>query len=358
MSARRCLAFLLPLAIALAANAMAAAQQPLAPQDQPANTTTKQIQSADPEQEEELTIEEIRSLLNAIDPYLPKVDVATEIDIFGSTGMDALAHNWAHGFRKYHQSAEVKIAASGSESVFEYFEKHPSSIGMLSRPIDEADIQRLKELGMKRPVALLVARGALGVFVNEANPLEAISYSQLSALFCAENPNDTTNWKTAGLEGDWANQPVHVIGRDEESGTRRFVDKYLFHQLKLRNQTKVVAKNGDIARAVGEDPLAIGIADFKFHPQGTRRLKLRTETGLVSGNDHEVLLGHYPMTRPMCLVLDAGDESKQGKANIEFVRFVLAREGQTGSILVGLYPYDPPTLRAQLAKLGPTSSQE
>jgi hypothetical protein len=37
-------------------------------------------------------VEEIRAALNEIDPYLPGVEIAAEVDLFGSTSMDTMAH--------------------------------------------------------------------------------------------------------------------------------------------------------------------------------------------------------------------------------------------------------------------------
>ena len=76
--------------------------------------TEPQIQA-----QKKLSAEEIRSLLDSIDPYLPTEEAATEIDIFGSTSMDVLAHSWASGFKKFHEGSKFVISAEGSETVID-----------------------------------------------------------------------------------------------------------------------------------------------------------------------------------------------------------------------------------------------
>ncbi len=208
-------------------------------------------------------VDEIRCLLDSIDPYLPEGEVSGEIDMFGSTSMDVLAHSWTRGFKKFHPGTEVVISAEGSETVIDRLAKNPSSIGMLSRPVTEEDLTRLKEVGLKNPVAVQVAREALGVFVHQSNPLDAISYPQLVTLFCSEDPNEEVTWKAVGVTGELADKPVHVIGRNENSGTRKFISKYLFHQDQLRSYKQTMETNAEVVKALSEDPQAIVIADFK-----------------------------------------------------------------------------------------------
>lgn len=298
----------------------------------------------------ELSVEEIRALLRAINPYLPQQKITTEVDLFGSTSMDAMAHNWATAFKRFHPEATVTISAKGTESVFEELGKKPGSIGMMSRPVSPEDLDRLKSLGLKNPVAVQVARDALGVYVNESNPLTVISYPQLVQLFCQADNNDPVTWGRVGVTGPLADQPVHVVGRPKSSGTRTFIDKYLFHKHQLRAMEQELSSNAEAIEAVSQNPQAITIGELKISKQGVRRLKLRDNDEILDADDHQVLLGRYPITRPMTLVFDLGNAETAG-VNCEFIRFTLSREGQTKAILAGLFPYDPPTLRAQMAKL-------
>ena len=252
----------------ISSSATGMAQEAKTAAQQPVSSQTPKTQ---------LSVEEINSLLDSIDPYLPEQEVSGEIDIFGSTSMDVLAHRWSTGFKGFHPNVKVVISAEGSESVFDRLARNPSSIGMLSRPVTKEDLANLKTKGLKKPVAIQVAREALGVFVHQSNPLEVITYPQLVTLFCAENPGEEVNWSAAGVTGELAEKPVHVVGRGQDSGTRKFIETYLFHRHNVRSFKNELPSNGEVLRKVEQDAQAIAISEYKFSSDSLRRLKLRRE---------------------------------------------------------------------------------
>ena len=302
--------------------------------------------------DKKLSTEEISALLDAIDLYLPEAKAATgEIDIFGSTSMDGLAHSWGRGFKKFHKESTFIISAEGSETVVDRLSKNPSSIGMLSRPISTDDLTKLKAAGLKQPVAIQVAREPLGVFVHASNPLEVITYPQLVSLFCAKDSGAEVNWDAVGVAGELSQKPIHIVGRDKKSGTRKFVETYLFHLHAVRKSESEMSSNAEVVRAVGKDPQAIAISDYKYSNKSVRRLKLRNNGTVIEGDEHEILLGHYPITRPLTLIFDLDAQSKRSAANREFAKYALSQSGQVNAILAGFYPFDPPTLRGEMSKL-------
>ncbi len=308
--------------------------------------------------EEELSIDEIHSLLESIPPYLPKAAVTSEIDIFGSTTMDSLAHGWAQGFRKFHEKAEVVISAEGSETVFDRLLKKPSSIGMLARPVTKADLDRLKSKGLKKPVAIQVARDALGVFVHQDNPLDIVDRQQLATLFTSADATKSVKWSDVGVEGKFGDAPVHILGRAKGSGTQKFIEDFLFHAQSMRADEQSLKSNSEVIAAVAKDPYAVAIVDVSCSGERVKRLHLRDNSTVIKGTDHEILLGHYPIVRPMALVFDMGQDAGQVVANAEFVRYALSQAGQTQAILSGFFPFDPATLRAQLEELGKADPRE
>lgn len=299
----------------------------------------------------DMSVDEIRSLLHSIDPYLPQQEVEAEIDIFGSTSMDALAHGWAAGFQKFHSKAKVVVSAKGSERAFATLIEDPSSIGMFSRPVTEEELNELKQKGLKQPVAISVAREALAIFVHQSNPMESIGYPQLAAIFCSEDPAAPITWGAMGLTGALAQKPIHVMGREQGSGTRKFVEGYLFASQKMRKDEAYFESNAELMAAIEKDPLAIGIGSLKCGSHSARALKLRDGATIIGSTDHDVLVGRYPLTRPLTLVLDVGQQSPEAIASQEFARYAVSQAGQIQAIVVGFFPFDPPRLRAENYKL-------
>lgn len=301
---------------------------------------------------EERSVEEIRAVLDAIDPYLPKREVKVEIDVFGSTSMDSLAHGWATGFKQFHPDSKIVISAEGSETVFERLSKSPTSIGMLSRPVTNEDLEKLKKLGFKNPEAVMIAREALGIFVHASNPLDSVTYPQLIALFCVGTASDgASTWQAAGVAGPLADKPVELMGRDAESGTQSFIRDYIFRSQALRTDWKYFGSNAKTIAAVEENPNGIAICGLKCGKRSARALGLRDGASLIPSDDHAILTGRYPLIRPLTLVLDMGAQGPQADANREFVRYALGHSGQMQTILSGFFPFDPPTLRAEASKI-------
>lgn len=298
------------------------------------------------------SVQEIRGLLESIHPYLPSTEVKAEIDLFGSTSMDRMAHGWATGFQKFHPDAKFVISAEGSETVFDHIAQSPTSIAMLSRPVSESDLSRLKELGMKQPVAVMVAREALGVFVNQASPLEAIDYETLMRIFCAPGDPGTPTWAIAGLEGDYQTKPIVTVGRGAKSGTRTYLKNYVFRNQTMRVISSEAATNYGLVSEVAKDPNAIGIGGIRCGGHQAKLLKLKANGTVIPNDERSMLLGRYPLMRPFCLVIDMGQQGDIAAANREFVRYAITQAGQTEAMLAGLFPFDPPTLRAQEEKLG------
>jgi phosphate transport system substrate-binding protein len=299
----------------------------------------------------DVSVEEMRAVLESIDPYLPQAEVAGEVDVFGSTSMDTMAHGWAIGFKKFHPKAKIVISAEGSETVFARLAKNPASVGMVSRPLTQEELAKLKEIGLKNPVALMVAREALGVFVHKDNPLDAVSYEDLIKLFCKSDESEDPTWAVIGLGEAYAKEPIDVVGRDAGSGTDRFLEQFLFRNRSLRKSASTAESNTKAIAEVEKNPYAVTIGGLKAGSHDARALHLRQGETVIPSTDHAILVGNYPLTRPLTLILDLGQTGDQVQASREFARYAISQAGQAQAILAGFFPFDPPTLRAEQAKL-------
>ena len=300
------------------------------------------------------SVEELTAMLQSIDPYRPNSEAKGVVRVAGSTSMDAMAHGWANCFKQFHTNIEVEISGGGSETTFERLQEDPDSVGMLSRPLKEEELERLRQLGLKKPTAFVVAREALGVFVHSQNPVASISGEQLRAVFTAKEGEESPTWGLLGATDNWADRPIHVVSRTENSGTQRFLEEFVFHSATMRPGVSSHSSNSEVLKAVSADPLAIAICGLRSTGSTVRALQLTAGATVVPSDDHAVLSGQYPLTRPLTLVIDMGQTSENAKASQEFVHYALCQAGQAEAILAGFFPVDLPLLRAGLQKLGAT----
>ncbi len=301
------------------------------------------------------SISEMVSLLQAIDPYLPPKPGAKQligtVVVNGSTAMDAMAHIWASGFKEFHKDAKVEITASGSHEAFEALVKNPSSVAMLSHPVRDDEVAALKTQGLKQPVAFVVAREALGVFVHKSNPVQSITGEQLRAVFTTDSNGAAPTWGMLGATGEWAAKPIHVIARSESSGTQVFLRDFVFGGSTMREGVSKHISNAETLTAVTADPLGIAICGLKSSGASVRSLSLKSGTSLIPSDEHAVLSGQYPLTRAMTVVIDMGQTDANAKAAQEFVHYSLCQAGQAAAISASYFPVDLPLLRASLHKL-------
>lgn len=311
-------------------------------------------QQAKDQDRPEICMEQLTAMLHSIDPYRENAPAKGKIAIFGSTSMDAMAHAWAQGFKRFHPQAEIMISAAGSEKTFDQLLQNPTGLGMLSRPVTDAELANLQSKGLKKPTAFIVAREALGVFVHPGNPVKTISGEQLRAVFTVANGGQAPTWKMLGATGEWAEQPIHVVSRTTESGTQKFLADFVFQSSQLREGVSSHSSNAEVLAAIGKDPLAIGICGLRSNHNSVQPLQLVSGANVIPSDDHAILCGQYPLTRPLTMLLDVGQTGEEALAAQEFVHYAMCRAAQAESIVVGFFPVDLPLLRAGLQKLGAT----
>ncbi len=297
--------------------------------------------------------EQMTAILQAIPPYRPQnADLRATVRVFGSSSMDALAHGWANGFKKFHPNAEPLIHGTNSDEAFTELLKSPSSVAMLSRPVKEEELAELREKGLGTPVAFPVAREALAVFVNRANPATSITGGQLKSIFTNCPVTKDLIWSILDTPADWANKPIHVVSRTSTCGTQAYLRDFVFGSAEMREGVSAHYSNALVLESVSQDPEAIAICGMRSHGKNVKPLQLTAGGQAVPSDDAAVLAGKYPLTRPLVLVIDMGRGDVDALASQEFVRYALGQSGQTQTIMDGFFPVELPLMRAGLARLG------
>lgn len=286
------------------------------------------------------------AMLNSIDPYLPPARLSGQIQVYGSTAMDNMAHAWSEEFRRFYPEVTVEISAAGSGDAFGQLKQNPQAVVMLSRPVKKEELDQIKSTTITNPVAFVVAREALGVFVHASNPVKSISGEQMRTVFTKQGPDADLKWKMLGVTGELAEQPIRIVARSETSGTQAFLREFVFGGMEMRSSEKTHGSNGDVLGALAADPLGITICGLRANGHGVRALPLISRGTVIPSDDTAVLGGQYPLTRNLTLVVDMGQNTPAGKAAQEFVHFALCRSGQVAAIKAGFFPAELPTLRA------------
>ncbi len=203
------------------------------------------------------------ALVNSIDPYLPTARLGDKIQVYGSTAMDNMAHAWAVEFKRFHPEVTVEVSAAGSGDAFGQLKQNPQAVAMLSRPVKKEELDQIKSPTITNPVAFVVAREALGVFVHATNPVKSISGDQMRTIFTKKGPDADLKWKLLGVTGEMAEQPIRIVSRSETSGTQAFLREFVFGGMEMRASEKTHGSNSDVLGALASDPLGITICGLR-----------------------------------------------------------------------------------------------
>ncbi len=185
----------------------------------------------------------------------------------GSDTMVNLALAWAEAYQKEHPDVQLSVTGGGSGTGLAALINGTVDIANASRAIKDEEIKQAEANGVE-PVEFTVARDAIAVIVNPANPVGELTLPQLSAIYGGQ----IINWRDVGGE----DRPIVLLSRETNSGTHVYFlenvvrlgkkdDKTLFSPdtLLLPSSEGISAEVRQNPNAIGYDGLGYVTADMK-----------------------------------------------------------------------------------------------
>jgi phosphate transport system substrate-binding protein len=303
------------------------------------------------------------------DPSLPAYRPGPQVagSATGVTGMDSVEKmfaGWTEAFRQYHPNANFNLVSKDAAP------EERIALGPGTDEVFHPDNQAYEDKYGYEPFRVRICMGAfvlkshvsaIGVFVNKANPIKQLSLAQLDALYSDERrrgyPAPIVTWGQLGLDGEWADRPVHPYGfywRDDVTSYFRklvmldapFKADYQVPGGDMTRRTPKVAH--DLMAALAADPGGIGYANFSYQTDGVKAVALSDRLGVVSQPTlRDVASGRYPLERYLYIYVNRPPGRPLDPLLKEFLTFVLSREGQA---LVQRDYYLPLTAEAAAAE--------
>lgn len=238
----------------------------------------------------------------------------TGIIVAGSTSVQPYAEILAEEYMILHPGAEIDIQGGGSAAGIMSAQSGIADIGMSSRALKD------EEKGLW---FVEIARDGLAVVVNPANPVKNLTLEQVRDIYA----ETITTWKEVG----GSNTEIHVIAREEGSGTRSaFTDLVMGKETEITPRAIVQDSNGAVRQLVADDPNAIGFISLGLVNETVKALEL----GGVAATRENVENGSYKLSRPFLFVA----LSEPTGLTKEFIDYVLSDEGQKLLMNEGLIP--------------------
>lgn len=239
----------------------------------------------------------------------------TELVVTGSTTLLPIAEISAEGFEESNQDANVLVSGVGSSAGIEAVAAGTASIGTSSRDLKTEE----ESLGL---VDTPVAFDGIAVIVHPKNPVTELSMAELQAVFAGR----ITNWSELG----GPDMKIHLINRDEASGTREAFHKIVMQDVPFDLRAAVLPGTGQVRDVVSRTQGAIGYISLGFVDQrfaGARAVKSLDVEG-VRPTASAVADGTYPIRRTLHFFTEG---EPQGLAR-RFIEYVLSDEVQRGAV--------------------------
>jgi phosphate transport system substrate-binding protein len=231
-----------------------------------------------------------------------------------------------------------------------------ADIGMSSRGL------RGEELESRH---VTIARDGLALVVNQDNPVADLTLEQIREIYTRE----ITNWSELGWNAPLSNGDIHVVTREEGSGTRGAFEEMVMqwrttavtqvevpvppcescehcescgegrtvtyerrdvtnHSASIHARTIVLNTNGAIRQFVAGNPNAIGYISLGTVEIDGLDPVIGVRIGGVEPTPENVLNESYGLFRPFIFIIGGDEDEPASPETRTFVEFILSNEGQ------------------------------
>lgn len=298
----------------------------------------------------------------AIPAYAQTSNLSGNMVIAGSDTMQPLMLQLATRFRQLYPDTKIAIQAQGTEKGRVQFlsdqaairrgdayysgQQVSGSVAMLasSRPLSAEDLKDFRARYGYEPTEVPIALGAVAIYVQRDNPIQGLTLEQIDAIFGTDHrrglPQTFTTWGQVGLTEAWAEQPIHLYGRDQKSGTRTVFKQVALLDGDFRTDIREEPGSASEILSIGRDPLAIGYAGIGFQTSAVRTVPLAEKAGMpfITASAETAANGTYPMGRYLYLYVKKQPGIELKPVVIEFLKFINSREGQQAAVKAGVFP--------------------
>ncbi len=280
-----------------------------------------------------------------IDPALPEYKavsgVSGNLNSIGSDTLNNLMTLWAEGFKKGYPNVNIQIEGKGSSTAPPALIEGTAQIGPMSRAMKSEEIDAFEKKYGYKPTEVRVAIDALAVFAHKDNPLEGISMTQIDAIFSKTRKrggDDVSDWGQLGVE-PWKGRAISLYGRNSASGTYGFFQEHALSKGDFKTTVKEQPGSSAVVQGIGADPYAIGYSGIGYKTSGVRALPIKGDDGKFHEADYaNALSGDYPLARFLVVYVNKKPGAPLDKLTLEFLKFVLSKEGQTIVEKDGYFP--------------------
>jgi phosphate transport system substrate-binding protein len=291
-----------------------------------------------------------------ISAYEKVSGVTGNLNSVGSDTLVNLMTLWAEAFRAKYPDLKIQIEGKGSGTAPPALISGTAQLGPMSRLMKSKEIDDFEKAFNYKPTCIRVAVDAVGIYVNKDNPLEKLTLKQIDAIFsktrAGGHPEDIDTWGKAGLQGEWAQKPIRIYGRNSASGTYGYVKEHALFKGDYKDSVKEQPGSAAVVMAVSEDLQGIGYSGIGYKTSGVKALTLADKEDKYFTTDAaDVYGGKYPLSRFLVIYVNKAPNKPLDPTVREFMKFVLSQEGQAIVVKDGYLPLTKAIWAEDLAKV-------
>jgi phosphate transport system substrate-binding protein len=297
----------------------------------------------------------------AVDPSLPPYKsvsgISGSLSSVGSDTLNNLMTFWSEKFTKFYPNVKIQVEGKGSSTAPPALISGTAQLGPMSRTMKNTEVDDFEKKFGYKPTPVRVAVDSLAVFVNKDNPLECLSLPQVDAIFSKSRRSgfkeDVKSWGQLGLKGDWADRPISLYGRNSASGTYGFFKEHVLGNGDYKDEVKEQPGSASVVQGVTVDRFGIGYSGIGYATPGVKAVPLsKTQGGAcVEANAENAYAGKYPIARFLYVYVNKPTGKHLEPMTREFLKMVLAKEGQEEVLKDGYYPLPTTVLEEDLKKI-------
>ncbi len=235
----------------------------------------------------------------------------------GSDTLVNLALAWAEAYMRTHPEVRISVTGGGSGTGIAAMINGTVDIANASRRMKPEEVAAAEANGIS-PVEFVVARDAIAIVINPANPVDQLTLQQISDIYTGQ----ITNWHEVGGE----DRPIVLLSRESNSGTYVYFLENVIRlgkkdsDLLFSPNTLLMPSSEGISVEVRQNPNAIGYDGLGYVTPDQKVVAVaRDATGLhVLPSVETVNDGSYPISR-LLYMYTAGSPSGQMKAYLDWI---------------------------------------
>jgi phosphate transport system substrate-binding protein len=295
-----------------------------------------------------------------LDPELPRYKtvsgVSGNVSSVGSDTLNNLMTHWAETFQKFYPNAKVQIEGKGSSTAPPALISGTAQLGPMSREMKGTELDAFEKKYGYKPTPIRTSVDALAVFVNKDNPIKCLSFKQVDGMFSKsrrQGGEDVTTWGQLGLTGEWANKPISLYGRNSASGTYGFFKEHALKNGDFKDIVKEQPGSAAVVQGATVDRFAVGYSGIGYATAGVRAVPLTEKDGgkCVEATADNSYSGAYPLARFLYVYVNKAPSKPLDPLTREFVKLIVAREGQEGVLKDGYFPIPATIAKEELNKI-------